>query len=635
MKYINFSFFIALSLIMAACTSEDIGAKPDNPTQPNNSIVCTAEPKLFVEDVASRSTLSFDKSYGMMFSWQTGDKLSIFPASNDESGTTDTKAVYTLKSIFSGNSTKAEFNCEDFELKQNKTYYCFSKDVSQGEGWTISNSQNIKVSYAGQRQLVNYAAADQKYLVDHLGKYDFMVSTAQSETNDNVPFSFKHLGYTLRLVLKDLPNNQKFKKIEIYDNEDAYRQPVRYFDFTKDPDAWQPVDMTKSENKNAERMTLFLGPDTGNDSKDDNDEGISPIDGKIVAYVELPPFDFSKKQLVVNLINANYSEANYYGIYTGKPFLAGNSYNREFNMSEVDKFMVTLKVDYNWYYGNLASRATGDPGNEEKFETPKHLYAFFCVNGLVEDVKDIEDIPSNHWTDPEIDNENFTQLITYCGDNDDKSAKQLIFQPKDKSQLNSARLYVLASDTKFVHGINPLDHRTEADVQKLIYSIPAQRTDESDADYQTRMQKFMRDLYSTPWEDNSNFIGWLKNPSQTVTLYHVAAKVDNQWNNTTTTALSGNFTITGVQSNNLSIFQPTANGTSPFTGTTTTSVSTLITGASAWNGREYFYLPQPSNGKYNIGIGGKSYTDFDFNDPNTITKAGGYTSWLRSQITIK
>lgn len=626
MKYKFFTFIIALSSVMAACTSEEIGTQPDNPTPLSDEIVCIAEPKEFVGDIESRSKISFSKTSGMLFSWENSDQLTIFPEGNN-----DTRAIYQLNSLSETSPNKAHFNCPNFQLASSNTYYCFSKVSEDNPGnYTIAKRDEIKVTYAGQRQLKSGSSTateeSDPHVFGHLGLRDFMVSTGKCEKADLVSFQFKHLGYTLRMVLKGLPIGQKFKRIEVYDSEDKYRQPKRILNFDNNPEAWQPVDMEDETNKNAERMLLYLGPDKDADNDNSNDEGISPnSDGTIVAYMELPPFDFSKKDLVVNLVNADPAGINYYCTYIGTSFAAGKAYNRELMMKPVDKFETTIKVDYNWYYGNLASRATGDPGYEEKFEAPKYLYAFFCVNGIVEDVREFTNIPAADWSEPY--ESGYTKTIEY--------KEKLVFKPRNNEEANNSRLYIMASDTEFAHGIDPLDHRTETDVQKLIYSIPAQRTDESDADYQTRTQKFMRDLYSTPWEDNSNFIGWLKNPSQTVTLYHVAAKVDNQWNNTTTTALSGNFTITGVQSNNLSIFQPTANGTSPFTGTTTTSVSTPITGASAWNGREYFYLPQPSNGKYNIGIGGKSYTGFDFNDPNTITKAGGYTSWLRSQITIK
>lgn len=616
MKYKFFTFIIALSSVMAACTSEEIGTQPDNPTPLSDEIVCIAEPKVFEGDIESRSKISFDSQKGMLFSWENTDQLTIFPKEDP-----NTKAIYTLNSLSETSPNKAHFKSTSLSLAPGKTYYCFSKVTEDDASFNIAKMDEISVSYSGQRQLESGSSTatteNKETVFGHLGKRDFMAATGECEQTDMVSFQFKHLGYTLRMVLMGLPTDQKFKRIEVYDSEDTYRQPKRILNFDTNPEAWLSVNMEDDANKNAERMMLYLGPDTNENSKNNDDVGISPnSDGTIVAYMELPPFDFTGKELVVKLVNAKDDGANYYGSYIGRPFEAGKAYNRAFVMNLVDKFEVSIKVDYNWYYGNLASRAIGDPGYEEKFEAPKYIYAFFCVNGKVEDVKNITEIPSTDWSDPYQSDVAFSKTITYN--------KKLVFKPNDINESNSARLYIMASRTPYTHGITAENNKTEDDVKKLMYDIPAEES-----------QLFMRDLYSTPWEDNSNFIGWLKDPISTVTLYHVAAKVDNQWNNTTTTALSGNFTITGVQSNNLSIFQPTANGTSPFTGTTTTSVSTPITGASAWNGREYFYLPQPSDGKYNIGIGGKSYTGFDFNDPNTITKAGGYTSWLRSQITIK
>lgn len=606
----NFSYLlIAIVAMLTACTAEENVSGGNNNEEKPKGIYGSAESKVVVnEDLDSRSVFYYTTN-ALKFAWKAGDKLSVFP---DESSS---KLIYTLKDSGIGKSN-ASFSGEGFTLKKGKTYYAFSKEID-------GSPTSINVTYAGQRQESNYTLPTSGEMpLENLGDYDFMMATSVCEEEDAAFFEFQHIGYTLGLVLENVPTDQRFKAIEIYDSGNKYRQPNRTIDLTDGTSDWKTVDMTTTENQKAPRFTLNLGLAPGDPDYEEDYIGISPTsDGKITAFIELPSFDFTNSSLIVSLINSNPDDKNYYAEYSPmKKYVGGTTYMKRLQVKEATSFKVNLKINHTWQHGNVAekSRATGDPGVEDKFELPTHLYYVYCVGGNVRQIgqnfyTELSDIQDN-WT-PTADKgistykDDFVFTIDKNADTDKTKHVYFVAATKDLSACFSK---INASTT-------------EEEIKKLVYSISGS---------QEETQAFMRDLYSTPW-DAGSFVGDLKDPVQDVYLYHVAAKVDIKWNSKN--ALDGNVSVNNVQNNNLLLFQPTQNGAITFTEPTTNtySVNTAFDTGNKWNGRQVYYLPQTADGKYNIGIGSNAFNNFDFNSQTNISTEGGFTSWLRSQITIE
>lgn len=622
----------AIVVLFSSCAGDEEmnGGKPEVPGY--DGIVAEVLP---MEDASqgSRSSLTFDAQKGMVFSWNDPDNnpdvLTVFPESGAASG------QYTLSKMLDANNTLAQFTATGFSLSAGMRYYALSKkENAEHPTWRFPSAGNITFDYSGQRQT---ASGDNE--TSHLGEYDFMAATALCENQDNAFFAFKHLGLTLRMILKGLPANVEYTELEIYDSENTFRQPIRTIDISKGLDAegnYTPAynDLDPTSKSYNQRFKLALGT---------KDTGIIPTtdDGnshkKIVAYIELPPFDFTGKNIVF-VLKSKDGTNNYYGTYEGYKLNAGKAYQMTVNMQPASTYVVNVKVAYNWQHGNTVSRATGDPGNEEGFDAPNYIYAFFCVDGKVQTYKYFQvgnnsevaqdDKANDAWTAPDQNN-----VITY--------KTPLVFSASNPTDASTARVYIAASRTALsIPGITEGTTSEKEVVRAIKYDMQDVATSPEVNSELDASQLFMRDLYSTPW-DATNFVGKLKDPYQDIILYHVAAKVDLKWNSSMSLIYIDSehpennintVSVNNVQSTNLSLFQPaTVNGTSPFVGTNNYTVTSTIEADRQFYGRQVFYLPQmatttsPNTSTYNVTIGNKAAEPVNFKPVTT----DGYTSWLR------
>ena len=618
-----FPLIVMAAGLFASCASDDAANGGTESTNTYDGVVAEVLP---MEDASqgTRSSLSFHPQNGMIFAWNAPtpnpDVLTVFPASGAASGN------YTLSNILNENKTVAQFTATGFSLSKNMRYYALSKkeDTGKHPNWKFPSAGNITVDYSGQRQT---ASGDDQ--TSHLGEYDFMAATALCEAQDQAYFAFKHLGLTLRMILKGLPAGVEYTELEIYDSENTFRQPIRTINLANGLDgegnytpAYNELDVNSDSYKQADRFKLALGSGEGEHPGiiTTDEDGVTSGKKKIVAYIELPPFDFTGKDIVFFLKSKDGTK-NYYGTYEGYKLNAGKAYQMTVNMKPATTYIVNVKVAYNWQLGNAQpalakTRATGDPGFDDSFEAPNYIYAFFCVNGKVKDYsiihvgEKISTNPNDAWTAPDQNN-----VITY--------KTPLTFSVDNPTDANSARVYIAASKTALTLPSITKATSAESVVNTMTYSIPGVVAAPSSNVALDASQQFLRDLYSTPWEGSEHaatFEGALKDYYHDIVLYHVAAKVDLKWNSTS--VLSGNVSVNSVVGTGLSIFQPTTNTWD--TGSYT--VTTPITDGTKWNGRQVYYLPQfaNSNCKYNVTIGSKTqYVTFS---PATTS---GYTSWLR------
>lgn len=575
--------------------------------------------------VGTRSSLEFGPT-GMVFKWTGEDVLTVFADGNNES-------TQNYRLTYGAGGNRAKFSSADFALTKGKIYHSLSTTATKSDKVTIDNQDQITLEYSDQEQIGNANTT-------HLGKYDYMVCSAECKEDNNVNMDFNHLGLTLRMVMyadESLSLEEKtrfveteFKTIEIYDasNDDAFRQQKRYYSFHT---GWAGIG-TDTDHFTLKLKGNFYGAteESGVHPRDGYQDGSSTPTNRLIGYIELPPFDFHTKSIGF-ILTGTYTKNNvttnvtYSGSFDeGFNMLAGNAYQVNVPVKQTTDYQVTLRLNHNWQHGNDLSRATGDPGIDDTFQIPDHIYYIFCVDGKVRAVKDITgtgtDNPYNY--------------IAVSGDGDDKwttnsektvstYGKKLTFPTTDGDVGKRKQLFVVAanralSETLF-SGIANNDPVSK--VLALTYNISG------DA------QVFLRDLYSTPWENESSFAGNINNPIQDIVLYHTAAKVDLKWNYADALALTENdetslIKVTDVKNTGLSLFQPAVN--SNVDGSY--SVTAPITYANYRNGRQVFYLPQFIDNKYNVTIGSNTYTGGSKYQFEGVTTTGGFTSWLRALI---
>lgn len=634
-KYTRFFyFFISVIVALSSCSTNEEFSEDNSE---NSELSCTAHDKIFADGM-SRSSLTFDASRGMVFTWNVGDAITVF-AEGDYSAA----QRYNLKT--GGGTPSAKFVSDNFRLVKDKLYYSVSK--AQDEHISLPDLNNVLVNYAGQTQVGN---ADTK----HLGSYDFMVS-GQLCTNDNtLSFEFKHLGSTLRVVMGnfqatagseekqalDLLKEEndahtlrcvRFTEMEIYDSENSFRQPNRYFSFLTGTEGrtytlkWPEQEITSMERFKLNLVNASTASDarSGISRFDEYNDGSATAKNQIITYMEIPPVDFRNKTIAV-MLKGYYEkkvddtwqkvDVSYVGEISGNNLniLAGEARQFSFSMKKPSEFKVTLKINHMWQHGSTLdqSRAsTGDPGNDKEIVTPKYLYYIYCVNGKV--IKPqagatgcVTTITQANWVTNNIDG---AWISTY---------KDGIITLQKPNDANTFHLYVVASESALTISDISAGTDEETVVRELKYNIGG-----------TDAQVFMRDLYSTPW-DADDFSGNITDPIQDVILYHVAAKVDLKWNSSTAIKT---ISVNKVKNTGLYLFKPTENvfdAEGGYTASHTFNDDNEMD--QQYNGRYVFYLPQfqRTNCTYNVTLGSGSPENITFY-PLEISTYGGFTSWLR------
>lgn len=627
MKVYSFLFTAFSAFLFASCANDLSNNSGDNGEDKDYAGVTASVPSLIFEG-GTRSFLNFDATKGMVFQWAENDQLTVLPDADNT-----TKGIYTLQR--GGGTPKANFACTGFALKKSARYYGFNMTERETPALIrIPDKANITVDYSGQRQAESGTSTT---ATAHLGKYDFLAATGvcAPDADDHVDFDFQHLGFTMYIEIKGLTNGKKYRKLEIYDSNNTYRQPVRRINLTNGLSAdgktykpsFEPEDEQSETYKQSPRFSLFLGQDTNNNNDNSDDVGVTVSGGRLDLFVELPPVDMRNNTFIFTLEPSDGGKPYYMkcdNSFYKRQYLAGYAYMMMGEAQEVTTFEVSLKINHDWQLGNTQTRATGDPGIEDHFEKPKYIYYVYCVGGKVQAVADkaytrvpakpaVGDditIPESDWlTSSDKVFDTYQHTFTFTVSDTDKDKDKNVYFVASMEDISSSFSGISAGDD-------------ESKVQALLYSIPAKRTEpvETDAEYQTRSQTFLKNLYSTPWTTQATFVGSLKDPYQDVILYHTAAKVDLQWNSTA--KITGDVKVNNVYSTNLSLFKPTAN---PTTGTANYTVTSTLEADRFNYGRQVFYLPQFNT--YNVKVGSKDAADITFSPATT----NGFTSWLRWQ----
>lgn len=270
---------------------------------------------------------------------------------------------------------------------------------------------------------------------------------------------------------------------------------------------------------------------------------------------------------------------------------------------------------------SFGSRTLGDPGIEEEFLAPTHLWVF-----LAADTKHSQLVYATHFTtaesawtlsaDGRVYQYNDRRILTFDG-------LDLYEKPEIRAYLVASHEPISFTGASLIDpsedGQVAVQTITEEQLTRLCFNVR----------YGTKgNMKYinLRDVYSTPYNLSSSWGDTNKGGGEyygTVpqdyfvasvisvvdTLYHVASKIDFQWTAATSNAqpnVAKSIVLEQLPATGY-VFRPTENATGiSFTETykkallgaasaDDTSCSVSLTPGNQWNGRAYTYVLQPGN----------------------------------------
>ena len=283
------------------------------------------------------------------------------------------------------------------------------------------------------------------------------------------------------------------------------------------------------------------------------------------------------------------------------------------------------------------TRAEGDPGTYEKFELPKYLYIYLIntpINGTETKVLTPEgmnpqngyDLKADKWTKTTTQDNNKDSIYTYT------DQIRIIIPENRKTGVVYAAMSTVPITVSGVD--NP------GTVADATFTLGKEAKDnESEA---------LKNLYSSPYnlKKNNQYYGIVSDynsnsPYINMVLYHVASKLDLQWNVDASVQSSvklSSITLTGLSSGG-KLFKPLENttATSPYSETFS------LDDGSQWYGRKATYVipVKSTDGNYQFPMtltnGAKT--------PNTTTTAKAtvtpsainkvYVPWMLGTVTVK
>ncbi len=281
------------------------------------------------------------------------------------------------------------------------------------------------------------------------------------------------------------------------------------------------------------------------------------------------------------------------------------------------------------------TRAEGDPGTYEKFELPKYLYIYLIntpINGTETKVLTPEGMdPQNgytlkadKWTKTTTQDNNKDSIYTYT------DQIRIIIPENRKTGVVYAAMSTVPITVKY----------TGTDVDDATFTLGKEAKDNG--------SEALKNLYSSPYNltKDNQYYGIVNDynsnsPYINMVLYHVASKLDLQWNVDASVQSSvklSSITLTGLSSGGY-LFKPLKNTTALSTYSETFSLDD----GSQWYGRRATYVipVKSTDGNYQFPMtltnGAKT--------PNTTTTAKAtvtpsainkvYVPWMLGTVTVK
>ena len=239
--------------------------------------------------------------------------------------------------------------------------------------------------------------------------------------------------------------------------------------------------------------------------------------------------------------------------------------------------------------GAKATRAEGDPGTYEKFELPTHLY-IYLINTSIDEKETKVHTPEGMGKDGySLDSKKWTKTTTK--DNDKDSIYTYTDQIRIIIPENRSKGVVYAAMSTVPIAVT----YTGTNVADATFTLGGAAGKESEA---------LKNLYSSPYNltKNDQYYGTVSDyhsnsPYINMVLYHVASKLDVQWN--VDASVQDKVKLSKITLKGLSgggkLFKPLDNTTS---SSTYDETFTLDEG-SQWYGRHATYvIPVQTDGKY-------------------------------------
>lgn len=288
--------------------------------------------------------------------------------------------------------------------------------------------------------------------------------------------------------------------------------------------------------------------------------------------------------------------------------------------------------------GAKATRAEGDPGTYEKFELPTHLYIYLINTSI--DGKETKVIPpegmnpttgytlkADKWMKTTTQDNNKDSIYTYTD-------QIRIIIPENRSK---GVVYAAMSTVPIAVSVDMDNPATVADATFTLGSDASGKESEA-----------LKNLYSSPYNlnnSNGDYYGTVSDynsnsPYINMVLYHVASKLDVQWNvdaKVQDKVKLSKITLTGLSGGG-KLFKPLENtvSSSPYDETF------ALDEGSQWYGRHATYVipVKQSDGTYQFpmtitnSVSGKENTTTATATPpataNTI-----FVPWIYGTVTVK
>lgn len=286
--------------------------------------------------------------------------------------------------------------------------------------------------------------------------------------------------------------------------------------------------------------------------------------------------------------------------------------------------------------GAKATRAEGDPGTYEKFKLPTYSYIYIITKD--DNDKDFVTLSTNQlkgtWK-----KERYEGSLATANDSVYRYEGYIDVYLPDKRKPQGA-VYAALSAVELpdlpTGNESTVNSYTGEDVKNFQFTM------------NDDIQKEIQNIYSTPYNYtiNSTYYGTLYNmntvnPSINIVLYHIASKLDVQWNVASDIQSSvrlTNLTLTTPQPKECYIFKPLMNKA---TSTQTHVESIGLDAGSQWYGRAYRYVIPVvgSDGNYTFTMtlsnGSSANAKSNTISAGAINTSQPFTPWMLGTISVK
>lgn len=595
-----YSIFV---MVIGACSSDDntIINNTDPENIENTVTASVSEITEATYENITRSNYDYDeKDNKLHFSWKKEDK--IYAYAGDAA-----VCIYNLSS--GADQSLATFNARGFDLTPKATYYGFIN--KQDSAFQTTKATEIYADYRGQKQIGNYNS-------DHLGAFDFSNAVTTATEDHTAHFPFTHLGSVLLLELT-VPETGEFTELILDDKLSAERKlyPRQVVDITQNDPYFQKVilkDNSGNVDEIANTYNLLLR------DRADGEDGISITkDGVLKVFIWLPTANYTGQTFRATLRNKDGKE--YYTTFGGGTMEKGRFYRIKKKTVPSGILSVTIRVDKDWKLGDTKEDKTraGDPGIDEKLGLPTSLMLYTTIDrgatgNKLEHTTPITNIKESDWI-----REGKTNVYRY---------KENVIIQIDNARSDAENVHVYAYAHIDAPTISQPTLNTTADsqIQSMKFSV--------DIDNKHSEQDTLKNLYSTTPEQGSTAYNGNEMMYVGLTLYHTAAKMDFQWDFTSSANRFSGFTANNLLNTGF-LFKPTEN-TVPNPATSHTYTHSVgANAAEKYAGRHVFYAIQQGGTSWPLSVTTQKNNVADITSPITFTPSvtNGWTSWLKANIT--